>query len=140
MSTLDYIELPALLNDMSAQILEKISEVERKLEDKARFIASKSKSEVDHNSFLRLKEEQKHIIQVAEVIDLIKKMMAFFERMVNATNADFWLKARDGGELAEKIKFMQDTIATLSQREGLYLEMLKERNGINKQQTNQNFK
>lgn len=132
MSTLDYLELPGLLNDMSAQILERIESVERKLEEKAKFIASRSKSEVDHSTFLRLKEEQKHIIQVAEMIDLMKKMMSFFERTVNATSADFWANANEGGELKAKIKFMQDTIAVFEKREAQYLDMLRGQNGVNK--------
>jgi len=132
MNTLDYFELPRLLNDMSAQILEKIENVERKLEEKAKFISSRSKSEIDHATFLRLKEEQKHIINVAEMIDLMKKMMSFFERTVNATNADFWAGAKEGGELKQKIKFMQDTIAILEKREAQYLVMIKQQNGINK--------
>jgi len=112
MKGLDYYDLPALLNNYTANVIKSVECVEKKLLEKARFINKKMGS-ADLQTLSRLNDEKKFVEEVADLMDHMSHLMELMQKTVSETNSDFWDHAHRGGELKEEIRLHKETIQIL---------------------------
>lgn len=125
MTTLDYHELPKILNGMTADMCDRIEKVNKKLLEKAAFIARRLKADTDTDTWRKLLAERQHIEDVADLVDGITAIMKVFEDTVKNTQEDYWRGCIAGSESDTKIKLLQQTVAALEKREQQYQDLLK---------------